>query len=179
VGKVFCLKNPIEESSFTIEKAARRVFISRDVLFFEQSFPFLQQNSGTHSPLPLPICDDIDNLLSLTNHNQVNQLPQQSSTSTQFQTFPDNPPVQHFTSDSSQHHAEAQPQDNSSVQNFPSLDTVFHPRKSTRSHKTPTRFQDYICSHTQTNWCNLVFAPSVYNTYLAAIEKCPEHATYE
>ena len=65
------------------------------------------------------------------------------------------------------------------MQNLPSTDTVLCPRKSNRSHKTPARFKDYVCSHTQTNWCNLIFASPISNTCLAAIEQYPEPATYE
>jgi len=62
---------------------ANRVFISRDVLFYEQSFPFLQQKLDNQSSLPLPVCDDSDNLSSLSDYSQP---PQQNSTS--IQSFP-------------------------------------------------------------------------------------------
>jgi len=122
---------------------ARKVFISRDVLFFEHCFPFFQQHSGIHTPLPLPISDDIDNLVSLTGHDQH---PQPNSIPAQLQTSPDSPIVQPSASESQQHQVNIQPQDNTLEQNVSSSDTILHPRKSTRSHKTPARFQDYICS---------------------------------
>ena len=40
----------------------------------------------------------------------------------------------------------------------------------------PAHFKDYVCSQTQTSWCNLIFASKIY---LAALEQYPEHSTYD
>jgi len=56
---------------------AKKVFVSRDALFYEQSFPFLQQTFDNQSTLPLPVCDGSDNLLTLHDYSQP---PQQDST---------------------------------------------------------------------------------------------------
>jgi len=67
--------------------AARKVFISRDVLFFEQCFPSFQQHNGTSSPLTLPIYDDVEDLPTVPVHNPMSQ---HDSTPTLPHNLPDN-----------------------------------------------------------------------------------------
>jgi len=57
----------------------------------------------------------------------------------------------------------------------PSLPT----RRSTRSHKPPSYFQDYVCSNTQTTWCNLVILPPEHMICLSTIEEFQEPSSYE
>jgi len=40
----------------------------------------------------------------------------------------------------------------------------------------PAHFKDYVCSQTQTSWCNLIFASKIC---LAALEQYPEPSTYD
>jgi len=86
-------------------------------MFYEQCFPFLQQNLGKQSSLPLPICDTTDTFFTLPSHSQ---LPQQSSAPAQ--SF-------HQHSDFLQHNDSAQHQtlqENNPVQHLPSSDTIFN-----------------------------------------------------
>ena len=57
----------------------------------------------------------------------------------------------------------------------PSLPT----RRSTRSHKPPSHFRDYVCSNTQSTWCNLVGLPPEHVPCLSAIEEFPEPTSFE
>ena len=52
-------------------------------------------------------------------------------------------------------------------------------RKSTRSHKTPSHLQDFVCSNAQTSWCNLVTIPPEHPACLSAMEEFPEPSSYE
>ena len=89
--------------------AARKAFISRDVLFFEQCFPFLQQHNGSPLPLPLPICDNTEDFPAGFDHDNMSS---HTPTSVLPHNLPDNPSVIQ-SSDSSQPTAEAHPQNQS------------------------------------------------------------------
>ena len=52
-------------------------------------------------------------------------------------------------------------------------------RRSTRSHKTPSHLQDYVCSHFHANWCNLTFLSPTSFAALTALEEFPEPVSYE
>ena len=155
----------------------KRVFISRDVVFYEQYFPFIH-HSNQHTPLPLPVCDASDNIQPVYNvpsHSQHQDGSQQSHTiaapqsSGLLQTVTSEAaPAPHQTLPPVQHTAQQPP-----------TEVVHQLRKSTRSHKTPIHLQDYICSHIQPSWCNLVFFPPTNSTCLSVIEEYPEPATYE
>jgi len=145
---------------------AKKVFISRDVLFHEQYFPFLQKDLGNHSSLPLPIYNNFDNLSDYFQPPQQSSTPAQSSHQPSTSQLRDSVPPQSLT-------------ENTLSPHLSSTGTLFQPRKSTRSHKTPIRLQDYVCSQVQTSWCNLVSVSPTYSSCLSAIEDFPEPATYE
>jgi len=136
--------------------------VSRDVLFHENHFPFMHSDTADHSTLPLPIHDILDNSFhppSAQNTTEQQQASDPASVS----------PQQHNDSVSSQHHSA----------DLPSLDAVLQPRKSTRTHKRPAHFQDYVCSNIQANWCNMVSVPQFHMACLTAIEEFPEPCSYK
>ena len=75
------------------------------------------------------------------------------------------------------------PQATSSTSSHQALPTSTAPslptRRSTRSRKPPSHFQDYVHSNTLTTWCNLVVLPPERMTCLSAIEDFPEPTSYE
>ena len=137
---------------------SKKVLVSRDVIFYENCFPFDQQKHSSHLPLPLPITDESDQFLhsfclAVTGSQQVTP-SQQNSAGTSIpqptMMLPTRKP------------------------------TVQVPtRKSTRSHKSPSHLQDFICSNTQTSCCNLVTMPPEHITCLSTIEEFPEPSSYE
>ena len=117
--------------------------------------------------MPFPICDNSDNLLDYF------QLPQQSSTPTQSVSLQ---PSTFQLDDSVPHQSLTE---NTLSPHLSSTDTLFQPRQPNRSHKTPAKLQDYVCSQVQTSWCNLVTVSPTYSPCLSSIEDFPEPATYE
>jgi len=72
--------------------------------------------------------------------------------------------------------------DQSSVINTKSVQPsipAFPPRRSTRSHRTPSHLQDFICSNIQVSWCNLTLVPPAHMASLTALEEFPEPVNYE
>ena len=59
------------------------------------------------------------------------------------------------------------------------MQPAFPTRRSSRSHKTPSHLQDFICSNTQVSWCNLILVPPAHIAALTALEEFPEPANYE
>ena len=116
--------------------------------------------------------DELDSFPVVNNQLSHQPLPSAPSSS----------PEQVLSSDPSLSNTAEQHQDlsdTSLVQHLPSTDVVPCPRKSSRSHKPPARFTDYICSQAQTTWCNLVLASPISHTCLVAIDQFPEPSTYE
>jgi len=130
----------------------RKVIVSRDVVFYENCFPYMQQGHKWHnSPLPLAIHAEED----CPSQFYPQQQPQVSHSS-----MP-SPPT-----------ADMQHSSTTSAVSLPI-------RRSTRNHKTPSHLQDYVCSHTQSTWCNLVALSSKHMACISAMEEFPEPVSYE
>jgi len=155
----------------------KKIFISRDVVFHENYFPYAAHKHQSHLPLPLPINnEDVLHTSSSIQHTLAGDLVHTSNTpinpsatllqpsevpSSPVQTQPISQPATHINP-------------SSSVQQ-----NVLPIRKSTRSHKSPTHYQDYICSNIQTNCCNMVALNSDHIACLSALEEFPEPSSYE
>ena len=154
----------------------KKVCVSRDVIFYETYFPFLTQEDKTHVPLPIVINDDLDSpFLSSNTTAPVQQ--QQSSTQTDLAApVPESFAPQSAASNSLQvlPSSAVPPQINSRT-TAPSQPS----KRSTRSHKPPSHFQDFVCSNIQASWCNMVVLPSQHISCLSALEEFPEPTTYE
>jgi len=155
---------------------AKRVSVSRDVVFYETYFPYVEQKHQSHLPLPLPISNDIDHSFYFTSPLTQQQPPIEGTSSTQVLSQPPNLTAFQPSSviPSTQRDSDSQPatQISDSLQPPPTTtETMWPTRKSTRSHKPPSHFQDYICSNTQTTWCNLVVLNSDHTACLISFRR--------
>ena len=146
----------------------KKVIISRDVIFFENCFPFLQQEVIQHSPLPFPVSDYNDVSVSpiVQSFQQAHQLTEYTEGRQHLE-----PP----TESTAARQQVAQPSETNITPVQPALPT----RRSSRSHKTPSHLQDFICSNSQVSWCNLTLVPPTHIAALTALEEFPEPANYE
>ena len=147
----------------------KQILISRDVVFYENHFPYVDVNSSTFFPLPVPdfpipghpIHTDMSPSQSIPPHSST-QSPTHSSTSTHSST----PTHSHTPIQSSPSFQTSE----SSVSDLPQPPPL---RKSTRTSKLPNYLTDYVhsvhnacsdslCSCTITSNCiplDLLFSP--------------------
>jgi len=140
----------------------RKVIISRDVIFYENCFPYMQQNlKWPDSSLPMTI-HDIEDSSSQPCPQQVSRAP---ITEAPIDSMPSQTVID-TTADIMQHPT-------------PSTEALLPIRRSTRNHKTPSHLQDYVCSYTKSTWYNLVPLTSEHMACISAIEQFPELVSYE
>ena len=123
---------------------AKRVFVCRDVFFYDNYFPYARQEHQSLFPLPLSIGHDIDHFFHITipsTHGQQQhsteetQGTQDSSSFQPHSAIPSTLPsssLQQETPSTSSHQPPPAP-----------TETALPTKRSTRSHKPPPHFQDY------------------------------------
>jgi len=146
---------------------ARKVFVSRDVVFYENCFPYMQQKHDSQLPLTTIIPNEEDSLFQ----QYLQQYLQQTSRTTN-DSAPTQPPGDIIVIQQSQSSGPPKP--------LPTIINASIPtRRSTRNHKIPSHFQHYVCSQTQTTWCNLIALPPEHMACRSGIEEFPEPTSYK